>query len=184
MNKKELRSHFLERRKEIDLDIAHRKSIGIANTFFEQVVLSGEETIHTFLPILKNNEVDTWLIINRLKTKYPEITIVAPRTDFKTNSMTHYVIDKETEIKLNKFGIPEPQNGQIIEENQIDVVLTPLLVVDKQNYRVGYGGGFYDRFFKKCKKETLKIGLGFFEPIQEISDINDLDVKLDLYIRE
>lgn len=182
MNKKQLRSIFLERRKEMDSDVAHRKSQSIANTFFETIPLKGDETIHVFLPILKNNEVDTWAIINRLKVLHPEITIVAPVTDFKSKKMVSHIIETGTNIKINKYGIPEPQSTDTIPDNEIDIVITPLLAVDKQNYRVGYGGGFYDRFFNNCKQNVLKIGVGFFDPIPAISDIDQYDVALDTYI--
>lgn len=182
MNKELLRSIFLERRKDLEQDVAHRKSQMIANMFFEQVSLKGDETIHVFLPILKNNEVDTWAIINRIKAKYPEVTIVAPVTDFKNKVMISHLIETGTDIKINKYGIPEPQDGDIVPDNEIDIVITPLLAIDKQNYRVGYGGGFYDRFFNNCRQDVLKIGVGFFEPIPVISDIDQYDVALDSYI--
>ncbi len=184
MNKQPLRSIFLERRKDLDPDSTHRKSKAIANSFFEQMVLNGDETIHVFLPILKNNEVDTWAIINRLKVKYPEVTIVAPVTNFKTKEMVSMIIETGTSIKINKYGIPEPQDGTVINNSEIDIVITPLLAVDKKNYRVGYGGGYYDRFFTTCKKDVQKIGIGFFDPIPSITDVNEFDIMLDKYIYE
>ncbi|UAN00087.1 5-formyltetrahydrofolate cyclo-ligase [Polaribacter litorisediminis] len=50
---------------------------------------------------------------------------------------------------------------------------------NNDNYRIGYGKGFYDRFLSKCKKDVKKIGLNFFKPIAKIDDINAFDVPLD-----
>jgi len=58
----------------------------------------------------------------------------------------------------------------------------PLLAVDKKGYRVGYGKGFYDKFLPSCKKECLKIGFSYFEPVDEITDKDQFDVPLELCI--
>jgi 5-formyltetrahydrofolate cyclo-ligase len=85
-------------------------------------------------------------------------------------------------MKINEFGISEPQSGIKISENQLDVVFVPLLCFDKHGHRVGYGGGYYDRLLKKCSKNTIKIGLSFFDPIKKIEDIIQSDVKMDYCI--
>ena len=58
----------------------------------------------------------------------------------------------------------------------------PLLAFDKQGHRVGYGKGFYDVFLNKCKPETIKIGLSFYEAEDAIDDVFENDVKLDYCI--
>jgi 5-formyltetrahydrofolate cyclo-ligase len=57
------------------------------------------------------------------------------------------------------------------------MVIVPLLAFDKKGYRVGYGKGFYDRFLANI--ETQKVGLSFFEPIEEINDVHLNDIRLD-----
>jgi 5-formyltetrahydrofolate cyclo-ligase len=77
------------------------------------------------------------------------------------------------------LGIPEPVQGELIPDEQIDLVFVPLLAFDKKGNRVGYGKGFYDRFLAQCRPNTQKMGLSFFCPIDEISDVDPWDVKLD-----
>jgi 5-formyltetrahydrofolate cyclo-ligase len=53
---------------------------------------------------------------------------------------------------------------------------------DKKGYRVGYGRGFYDRFLSRCRKDCIKVGFSYFEPVDEIEDVCSLDVKLNYCI--
>ena len=62
------------------------------------------------------------------------------------------------------------------------MVFIPLLCFDNFGNRVGYGGGYYDKLLSKCKKNTVKIGLSFFQPVKKINDINSNDVKMDYCI--
>jgi 5-formyltetrahydrofolate cyclo-ligase len=88
-------------------------------------------------------------------------------------------VSAETKLVFNKWGILEPSGGQAVEPKEIDVVLTPMLAGDKRGFRVGYGKGYYDKFFSLCRPDVLKIGLSYFPPIEEISDVHEFDVKLD-----
>ena len=86
-------------------------------------------------------------------------------------------------MKEGKFNINEPNNNLLEEPSKI---LVPLLAFDKNNYRLGYGGGFYDRtiaYLEKRKKITT-IGIGFDD--QKIDDLPRMkfDKKLDLVITE
>ena len=93
--------------------------------------------------------------------------------------MQHLHFDDEVELVHNAFGIAEPSAGKIVEPDEIDLVLVPLLAFDKHGYRVGYGKGYYDKFLSQCRKDVIKIGLSFFEPVDEIDDINQFDISLN-----
>ena len=85
------------------------------------------------------------------------------------NSLEHILLNDQTILKYNLIGIPEPQNGIIVSPNIIDVVFVPLYAFDLKGNRVGYGGGYYDKFLKQCKENTIKIGLSIFEPVIIVS---------------
>jgi 5-formyltetrahydrofolate cyclo-ligase len=85
-------------------------------------------------------------------------------------------------LKLNPQNIPEPDDGIEISSKQIEVVFVPLMAFDELGNRVGYGKGFYDIFLKKCSKNTLKIGLSFFEAENFIIENTSHDVALDYCI--
>ena len=100
------------------------------------------------------------------------------KSNFKNNTLTHYYLQENTIVQLNKYGIPEPVNATEVSEKELDLIFVPLLISDQKNYRVGYGKGFYDRFLSNCKKEAKFIGLNFFAPIKKIEDINPFDIFL------
>jgi 5-formyltetrahydrofolate cyclo-ligase len=86
-------------------------------------------------------------------------------------------------LTINKYGIPEPTSKKIIYPN---ILLVPLLAFDKYLNRIGYGGGYYDRYIKKIKtkKKILTIGLAYsFQKVKEIP-VNKYDKKLDYIITE
>jgi 5-formyltetrahydrofolate cyclo-ligase len=64
----------------------------------------------------------------------------------------------------------------------INVVFMPLLAFDKKGNRVGYGKGFYDNFLKQCHKDTIKVGLSFFEAENQIEDLHDNDIPLNFCV--
>jgi 5-formyltetrahydrofolate cyclo-ligase len=141
------------------------------------------KTVHIFLPIKKHQEIDTFSILNYFKFAAPQLQIVIPRTNFETFEMENVLYDHDHTILVrNKFDIPEPIHGKPISNDQIDLVFVPLLAFDKHGNRAGYGKGFYDRFLSKCRSDVKKMGISLFEPVDEISDLNEFDIKLDFCI--
>jgi 5-formyltetrahydrofolate cyclo-ligase len=93
--------------------------------------------------------------------------------------MTHYLLTDNTKFKKNKYNILEPLYGLEVPVAKIDVIFVPLLAFDIKGNRVGYGKGFYDKFLAKCKPETVKIGLSFFEAEEKIEDVSENDIQLN-----
>ena len=84
-------------------------------------------------------------------------------------------------LLINKYGIPEPTSNKIVYP---DILLVPLVAFDKNLNRIGYGGGFYDRYLEKIKKnkKIITIGLAyFFQKVKKIP-INKHDFKLDYIV--
>ena len=148
-------------------------------TQFSRLNFSGVKVLHIFLPIQEKNEPDTFLLIEWLREKHPDIKIIVPKSDFSTFLMTHHVLGDHKELQKNAFNILEPQQGEE-HKGDIDMVILPLLAFDSRGYRAGYGKGFYDRFLQGM--DTLKVGLSFFEVSEDIEDVNEHDLKLDLCI--
>ena len=178
MNKAELRKQEMIRRHALSKEqqaLLNEKLLYQFTTLdFAQV-----QVLHLFLPIAEKNEPDTFMLIRWLKEYHPDIQILVPRADFKTNLMTHHPYKGEEDLQKNLFNILEPVQDEM-HTGKIDLVIVPLLAFDNLGYRVGYGKGFYDRFLQNL--DTLKVGISFFEGVDSIADTHADDVRLDLCI--
>ena len=179
MNKKEVRQKYKVARQHLsDVEI-ETKSLAIANRLL-QLDIWNNTYFHLFLTIEHHKEIDTEFILQILAGKDKEI--VVSKSNFQTGKMLHFLLTDNTKFSINEYYIPEPINGLEVPVNKIDVVFVPLLAYDKQGNRVGYGKGFYDRFLSECQPKTIKIGLSFFEPEEQIDGIFDGDIRLDYCI--
>ena len=131
---------------------------------------------HLFMTNEKNKEIDTSYLLSVIQGKDKQPVIPKIVDD---NRLEHFLLNDQTPLKNNRWGIPEPLSGITINPKQIEVVFVPLLVFDQQGHRVGYGKGYYDRFLDQCSESTLKVGLTFFDPVTKIEDIETHDISLD-----
>lgn len=178
MTKREFRSLFLQKRRELtDADVLER-SQRIADIFFRTVDLSRVNYLHTFLPLKKNKEPDTWPIIRRVKKEFSDVSVILPRVNPVTNAMENYLFARDEDLELSAWGIQEPQIGIEVDAGVIDMVLVPLLAFDLKGHRVGYGKGFYDRFLSDCRADCIRIGISLFDPVDQISDVGSFDEPL------
>lgn len=182
MNKSELRKIYLE--KQTTLAPATRDEFGyqISQLFFRHFDLAAVNFIHCFLPIERYNEINTRLIIEKLWADFPAVETVVPRVNLSINEIENLKFTHQTELVLNNWQIHEPSHNDIVEPEKIDLILVPLLCFDERGYRVGYGKGFYDRFLAKCRPDAKKIGLSYFPPVKEITDVSHFDIALDFCV--
>ena len=176
MTKTELRKKYKVLRKGLYANQVDEFSMNIANKLLSLDIWN-HTYYHLFLSILEHKEVQTDFILNILHAKDKEV--VVSKSDFDTQTMTNYLLTDNTVIKKNHWNIPEPVDGIEVPNNKIEVVFVPLLTFDKSGNRVGYGKGFYDKFLSSCSKETIKVGLSFFEAEEIITDVSSNDVPLD-----
>ncbi len=127
-----------------------------------------------------NYEIDDLEILYFLRKKNLNISLPI----IKENSqMDFFMWSKNDPLKINKYGIPEPISKKKVYP---DLIFVPLVAYDKNLNRLGYGGGFYDRYIEKIKKikKVTKIGLSFsFQKLKKIP-INKHDKKLDFIITD
>ena len=175
MTKQQLREKYLLQRKSLSNSELLRISKSITDSLFSHFDFSQINTVHCYLSIQKQNEIDTSGIIENLRLANVKIAI--SKSNFDTMQLDNYWFREETKLKLNKVGVPEPVNG-IKAGNPYDLIITPLLIFDRKGYRIGYGKGFYDRFLTTAPN-SIKVGLSCFEPVDKIQDIDKLDIALD-----
>jgi len=177
VTKAALRKIYKEKRKDISWQNNERwTNLILIN--FQKLDLPFINCVHTYLPIENQNEVDTENIIRYLKFKNPGLIVVVPKINLSAGEMKHYIFNDDVEMAANSFGIVEPVMGENIMTDEIDLVLTPLLAFDNCGNRVGYGKGFYDKFFPQCNDNVIRVGLSFFEAEEKIDDVNPFDMPL------
>lgn len=180
MTKKELRKLFLERRKALSEASCVSLNLAIYSTFFTAIDLSFIKVVHTYLPMANTREPDTWAILDRIRREFPHIRICLPRV--AGDELEHIFYEGPQQLQASAWGIPEPRQGVPVALQKIDLVIVPLLAVDRNGHRVGYGRGFYDRMLNSVRPDCRKIGLSFFEPVQAIDDVDQHDVPLNACI--
>ena len=127
-----------------------------------------------------NHEIDDLDMLNFLRNKKANISLPIIRED---NQMDFFEWTNKDPLKINKYGIAEPIS---VKKILPDIIFIPLVAYDNDLNRLGYGGGFYDRYLQKISKikKILKIGLGFsYQKLKKIPT-NNYDKKLDLIITE
>lgn len=144
----------------------------------QKIDFSNDSNFHVFLPIKKNNEINTYPIIDWLFSENKNIILPLVIGD----DMINCKVEKGFKTQLNSYQIPEPISFTEIDSKEIDVILIPMFVSDKKGNRVGYGGGYYDKFLARCKPNAKKIGLSYFRPIECIEDTYFGDFPLDFCI--
>ena len=127
-----------------------------------------------------NYELEILNILEELEKKNYIFSLPKVSTN---NEMNFFKWSKSEPLKVNKYGIPEPISRKKMYPN---ILLIPLVGFDYHFNRLGYGGGYYDRYLSKRKinKELLKIGVGFsFQKVKSIP-VDKYDQKLDCIITE
>jgi len=127
-----------------------------------------------------NYEIDVMQILKKFEKKNYFITL--PKIG-KNSEMNFYNWSNKEPLNINKYGIPEPISNEI---NYPDILLVPLVAYDKNFNRIGYGGGFYDRYINRLQKikKIITIGIAYsFQKVKKIP-INKYDIKLDIIITE
>jgi len=184
-DKKILRKEILEKRNNINLVKKEEMDKKILERFYESKYYKEAEKI--FIYISYDSEINTKVIINRaLKDKKK---IYVPRTEFKTRHMDAVEITTLDNLVESKYGILEPKTEEPhIDPNEVDLIVVPGVAFDRNGGRMGYGAGFYDRYFKKINKENIdkivKLALAYELQILDKVPMNAQDVPVDYIITE
>ncbi|HEX5448027.1 MAG TPA: 5-formyltetrahydrofolate cyclo-ligase [Candidatus Saccharimonadales bacterium] len=156
MDKDKLRRKYTKIWQSIGPEAAATNSLAICRQVFRQVDWSKIKTVCSYNPIAKLNEVDIKPLLDAVTYKYPDIKIML--------------------LKQSK--------NQPIPRTEFDLILVPCLAFDRGNYRLGWGGGFYDRFLAG-QPSALKVGVSSQSAfVKEGLPREPHDIPLDMVITE
>ena len=176
MNKSEIRKRVLKLRK---------KNYLYKNQFNFKPVINilkkkkyTKKIIGGYFPY--NYEVNIMPILEKFENL--NYSLLLPKID-KNSQMNFFNWSTKDPLNINQYGIPEPITSKI---KYPDVLLVPLVAYDKNFNRIGYGGGFYDRYIKRIKKikKIITIGIAYsFQRVDKVP-VDKYDIKLDFIITE
>ena len=175
MLKSEARKLFLQKRKALTPNEC-LKLDDLLLIQFQRLDWSTICCVGNFYPMDAHNEPNSLLLAKYLQAIIPGLTMAYPRIQPDGYQMDFYA---ETEsLSENKWGIQEPLPLNKVLPSQMEAILVPLLGFDQSGQRIGFGKGYYDRYFENYPKEGLRIGISYFEPIPNIQDTHQFDVPL------
>lgn len=168
-----------------------RLSKKIAESLFMMPEFNGSKNLLVFVSV--GSEVDTAPIIKEAVNR--KMRVGVPRIDREYAEITgteqkimrFYEIKDFSELIPGYYGIPEPDEKHTVPFVPDEaLMIVPGLAFDKKLFRIGYGGGFYDRYLTgKSDKKYIKCGVGFdFQLIDEIGETFDSDVPLDFVVSD
>ena len=179
--KKNLRKILTEKRNLIKKNKNLEFNIEAFNQLTEQIQFNSIDCIGSFMSIrseISTKQLNTKILKMKKKLAFPTIEKNSETLSFKTtNSLKSF--------KLGKFNIPEPKvnNKEIIPQ----LFFVPCLGFDLEGFRIGYGGGFYDKTFAKLKKLNLAfytVGFAYDDQKQNKLPVEKFDYKLDFVLTE
>ena len=171
MNKSEIRKKILKARKQntsnnLDINFNYILEILKKEKIFGKV-------IGGYYPY--NYEINPIKILEKFEKQNYQISLPKIKNNFQMDFF-QYSIDEP--LSINKYGIPEPISNKVVYPS---ILLVPLVAFDKDLNRIGYGGGFYDRYIYRIKKNKKIITIGLAYSFQKVKNIpvNKYDFKLD-----
>jgi 5-formyltetrahydrofolate cyclo-ligase len=184
MDKKvEIRNEILEQRSKISFNKINQWSKKISDKFFSLSELNNSKKIMSF--VTKGKEVNTFDLMERLLDEGYLLYVPFTRKD-KITLGTAQINDLEIDLKKGVFDVLEPLKN-IRDENppeDLDIIIVPGLVFNRQGYRIGYGGGYYDSFLAEYGHKSLKVGFCYSQFIKDELPIEEHDIAVDIIITE
>jgi 5-formyltetrahydrofolate cyclo-ligase len=160
--KKALRNAMKLQRDAIELDYKLTYDAWICNALEILITERNYKVVHAYLPM--GNEIDIKPLITQLLVN--GTTVVVPKT-LKNRKLEHLVLDSLDNLEPGVYGTSHPKKGVVFIGN-IDLIIVPGLAFDNQNYRLGYGGGYYDAFLAEY---TTAFTVGIAYPFQKLKTV-------------
>lgn len=172
MNKQELRRAIRERKRAMTEEEIVERSNALAGKFYNSPAYQAASTIYGYLPY--NQEVRTAPMLQRALDDGKRVAV--PKV--YGEEMRFIYLEDLTQVSKGYAGIPEPIADAPVAEDKQALVLMPGLAFDPQGHRIGYGGGFYDKFLaKEPHHPTLALCYEF--QMQAHLDTEEFDIPVD-----
>ena len=182
MVKNLIRKSLLEQGQLLSKNFIHKANIDIQNAAIKHLDIRSSKNILSYFPY--KNEVTLEIISQEFK-KYKN-NIFMPRI-VSANQLKFNLFKENATLEKNKYGINEVKNEDYLDSASFDLMFIPFVGVDKGGYRLGYGGGYFDRSLNKisfAEKKPIIVGLGYDFQILKESFAESHDLKYDIVITQ
>ena len=175
MNKQELRQAIRARKRAMTEEDILRRSEFLAEKFARSNAYRAAKTIYGYLPY--NQEVRTVPMLRRALEEGKRVAVPKVYGD----DMKFIYLDDLSQVAKGYAGIPEPVADGPVAQDETALVLMPGLAFDRAGHRIGYGGGFYDKFLaREPHHPTLALCYDF--QVQEALQTEEFDIPVDTVI--
>ncbi len=140
------------------------------------------EHVMIYLPYVMRREVDTSMLLSWLEAAGKIVSVPVVRGRDLVPSLFH----AGDPVAAATFGQPEPKNP-VFSQSMPSVVIVPVVAADRSGVRIGYGAGFYDRFFhtlRRTGREAAAVGICFSFQVLDLLPSDPWDVKLDMIVTD
>ncbi len=175
-----IRKAVLSARNALSVEERRMKSSAIAERFLELEAFRSARAIMAYASF--GSEVETKEIIDACFVAGKEVAL--PIVDRRGLLVGR--IWESTELSPNAFGIPEPprEKSNLLDAKTIDLIIVPGVAFDRLGRRIGYGGGYYDRFLGSVRPDAAKIALAFEIQIVDRVPVGERDSPVDVIVTE
>ena len=177
-SKKEIRRAYIARLQQLDMDTRLREERRINSKLFDTQEWLSARCIA--LTMSHSFEIDTAPLI--LHARHLGQRVVVPRT-LKDHQMEFVTIDEGTDFTETSFGVLEPNDGKVVQPDQIDLMIVPGIAFTRDGDRLGFGGGYYDRYLQMYK-EAVTVGYAFEEQLFDAIPSEAHDRRLDFVVTQ
>lgn len=178
MKKTSIRNNLKTARNEMNPDIRKKASEIIFERLKSLPVYKNSDSVFIFVSMGSEVETIEWIpeILRDKKVYVP----LAP----KGEEMIMTEIKSLDELEPNALGILELPQEKINDRRRenVDLIITPGLAFDGEGYRMGYGGGYYDRFF--ATHDGYRLGVGFHDQFVDRLPRGEYDLPVDAFLSE
>ena len=176
--KKELRRSLSEKRKSIPENVKLVYNEKIFQNLLTLKPFIESETVLCYYSV--KDEVSTLKLIDYVLEKTDK-RLALPKVH-DNGKMEFYCVDNTSQLDVGYKGISEPTGNEEMFSGEDAVCITPGLGFDRNGNRIGYGGGYYDRYLEK--KKIIKVGLAFTEQMSDRLEISSFDIRMDFVITD
>lgn len=179
--KRNIRKEVLMKRSKMKAEEKELKDNIILEKLFQTDLYKNARNIFTYISF--GDEINTIKLIKRAFKDKKNIAV--PKTYRETKTMHAIFIHSLRELKENYMGILEPIDDSIVvKKEDIDLIIVPGTVFDREFNRIGYGGGYYDRYLEDIAYKNNKVVLAYDFQIIDKIESEEHDIKMDLIITD